>query len=602
MDRKRSPGSLFGATALTCAVAFLSLTIPCFAQQSLPTRHVHQVVSSGKAPLIGPVSSTQIIQLAIMLPLRNQSTLTALLQQIHDPSSPEYRHFLSAYQFTEQFGPTADDYQKVVQFAQANGFTVIDTPSNRLVVFVSAPVSAIEQAFHVNMNFYQHPTENRMFFSPDREPIINLDVPLWHIAGLNNYSIPHPLYLKGSTVQGDTTGSGPSGSFLGSDRRAAYYGGTTLNGAGQAVGLFELDGYAIGDVNQYFTNVNQPHSVPVNNVLLLGASGNPGPDDTEQVIDIIDAESMAPGLSQIRVYIAPSSTFAAGTSDVAIFNKMASEDIAKQISVSWGWKPADPRSDTQIFQEMEGQGQNVFVASGDSGAWVSGDFVYPAEDPNVTAVGGTLLTTNGAGGSWSSEIAWGGSNTTCTISPSGSGGGISLDNIQIPPYQQIQGVINSSNHGSTTYRNAPDVAAEANCDNYYCANGACGTVLGGTSLAAPTWAGYMALVNQQAVANGIGGLEFLNQLIYPIGVSSSYGTDFHDITVGDNYTTASPNLYPAVAGYDLVTGWGSPNGANLITSSCWAASSSDSGAVQHKHLYRVGRATRSHDLLHPNSL
>ncbi len=76
----------------------------------------------------------------------------------------------------------------------------------------------------------------------------------------------------------------------------------------------------------------------------------------------------------------------------------------------------------------------------------------------------------------------------------------------------------------------------------------------------------MALVNQQAAANGSApqGLTFLNSLIYPIGVGPNYGNDFHDITVGDNYTSSSPNLYPAVPGYDLVTGWGSPNGQNLI--------------------------------------
>lgn len=366
-------------------------------------------------------------------------------------------------------------------------------------------------------------------------------------------------------MEGNSTGSGPGGNFLGSDRRSAYYGGTALTGTGQAVALFELDGYNTTDVSNYFTNVGQSLNVPINNVLLLGASGSSDGDDTEQVIDIIDAASVAPGLSKVLVYIAPRSTFASGTSDVAIFNQMATDDVAKQISVSWGWTPADPTSDDPIFLELVAQGQNVFVASGDYGAWVSGDFVYPAEDANVTAVGGTELTTNGAGGSWVSEIAWGGSNTSCQAG-TGSGGGISLDNIQIPNYQQLAGVITAFNYGSTTLRNAPDVAAEANCDNYYCANGTCGTGLGGTSLAAPTWAGYMALVNQQAAANGQApsGIGSLNPLIYPLGLSSNYGSDFHDIIYGDNYNSASPNLYPAITDYDLVTGWGSPNGQGLI--------------------------------------
>lgn len=471
----------------------------------------------------------------------------------------------------------------MVAWAQSKGFAVGDQPANRLVVPIVGTVAQIDQAFNVQLASYQHPTESRTFFAPDHEPTVDLNVPLWHIAGLDNYSIPHPLYVKGSVAQGNT-GSGQGGTFLGSDRRAAYYGGTQRTGAGQSVALFELDGYSLSDVQTYFTNVSQPLNVPINNVLLPGASGASDGDDTEQVIDIIDAASMAPGLSQILVYIGLLSTFTVGTSDVAIFNQMASDDIAMQISVSWAWTPDDPSNNLFAFQELAAQGQTVFVASGDYGAWVPGapypaDFFYPAEDQNVTAVGGTVLTTNGIGGPWSSEIAWGGSNNTCTATPSdpnpGSGGGISPDSIAIPPYQQLAGVINSSNFGSATLRNGPDVAAEANCDNYYCANGGCWQpgqeALGGTSLAAPTWAGLMALVNQQAVATGIvpqgAGLGFINQMvpgIYSIGVGSNYNSDFHDITVGDNFTSASPNLFPAVTGYDLATGWGSPWGPSLI--------------------------------------
>jgi len=102
---------------------------------------------------------------------------------------------------------------------------------------------------------------------------------------------------------------------------------------------------------------------------------------------------------------------------------------------------------------------------------------------------------------------------------------------------------------------------EANTDNIICGNGVCGGGIGGTSLAAPRWAGFLALANQQANGTPVG---FLNPTIYSIGLGSSYGTDFHDITSGNNFTTASPNLFTAVTGYDLVTGWGSPNGQGLI--------------------------------------
>lgn len=293
--------------------------------------------------------------------------------------------------------------------------------------------------------------------------------------------------------------------------------------------MVEFDGHNLSDVTAYFTNVHQTRSVTINNVLLDGASGGSDGDDTEQVIDIIEAISMAPTLSQLRIYIAPSSTVFSG-GDTIIFNQMATDNIAKQLSGSWNWSPADPTADDPIFKEFAAQGQTFFTASGDYGAYPEQPYFYPEEDPNVTAVGGTIRTTSSAGGAWASEIAWGGANTAC------SGGGLSQDGGAIPSYQQISGVINSSNKGSTTLRNVPDVAAEGNCDNYYCANGSCGEGLGGTSLAAPTWAGFMALVNQNNASRGKSTGGFINPTIYPIGVESSYHNYFHDITVGDNST------------------------------------------------------------------
>jgi subtilase family serine protease len=126
-------------------------------------------------------------------------------------------------------------------------------------------------------------------------------------------------------------------------------------------------------------------------------------------------------------------------------------------------------------------------------------------------------------------------------------------------------VINSSNLGSTTLRNSPDVAAEANFDNPTVVNGAFLTGYGGTSFATPRWAGFLALVNQQSVANGKGTVGFINPALYNLGVSSSYSAVFHDITTGSNPPSAGDGGgFNAVPGYDLVTGWGSPAGAALI--------------------------------------
>jgi kumamolisin len=323
--------------------------------------------------------------------------------------------------------------------------------------------------------------------------------------------------------------------------RAAYYGSGPLTGAGQSVGLFEYAGYEISDVQLYFKNLNQPLNVPVAAVLLNGKPlGCPPPkcDDSEQVLDIEMAISMAPGLRQVVVYV--------GKSDVSIFNQMAADNTSKQLSCSWGWAD-DESSLDPIFKEFAAQGQSVFVATGDGGSRTPASTVWPADDPYVTAVGGTDLTTDGPGGPWKSENGWG-----------GSAGMPSKNRIPIPGYQQLPGVIDSTNDGSTTLRNIPDVAAEANSNQYSCYDGYCSGGNGGTSYAAPQWAAFTAMVNQQAMARNGTTVGFLNPTLYRIGLGPSYGSDFHDIASGSN------GKYSAVAGYDLVTGWGSFDGPNLI--------------------------------------
>src|SRR5271157_3982620 len=559
---KKAP-ILAGPAALTCAAMFLLFTIAGQAQQPMQAlhNHVRPAVASGQAVPVGLLPPTQRLNVAIMLPLRNRPELTSLLDRLYDPSSPDYRQFLTVAQFTERFSPTEQDYQAVVNFAKANGLTVTDTPPNRLLVDVNGSVAQIEKTFHVGMKVYLHPTENRTFYSPDREPSLDLSVPVAHIAGLNNFSIPRPMLKKATAQQQmvhSNTGSRPGGAYLAGDMRAAYYGGTALTGRGQAVGLVEFGGDNLNDVKLTFDG--QPYAVPINNVLLDGASSGSDGDDGEQVLDIVQAIGMAPGLSQVRVYIAPKNFF---RNDVDIFNRMATENIAKQLSCSWGWDPADWSANDPIFQEFAVQGQNLFVASGDAGAYTglnSTDLSYPAEDVYVVAVGGTDLTTNGAGGPWQSETAW-----------ADSGGGPSDNRFAIPSWQA--GVADSANAASSTLRNVPDVAAEGNLDNYLCYQGSCQGGWGGTSFAAPRWAGFLALINQQSVANGNSTLGFINPAIYSIGQSSSYNSDFHDITSGNN-NNGKAKSYNAVVGYDLVTGWGSPNGQSLINALAGSSSPS----------------------------
>jgi subtilase family serine protease len=506
------------------------------------TAHVPVAVSNGQAPRVGALAPAQHLSLAISLPLRNESALDGLLQNLYNPLSAGYRHYLSVDQFAQEFAPTIDDHEAVVRFAATHGLTVTGSRPNRLVIDVDGPVASIEEALHVVMGVYQHPTENRTFYASDREPSIDLAVPLLHISGLDNFTLPRAKHVVSAPeASGKTTGSGPHGQFIGSDMRAAYYGSGPLTGTGQSVGLFEFAGYEISDVETYFQNVNEPLNVPVVGVSVNGAPLGcvyPSCDDSEQALDIEMAISMAPGLSQVVVYV--------GNNDPSIFAQMAADNSSKQLSCSWGWSDNESTLDP-IFKEFMIQGQTLFVATGDYGSRTPANSVWPADDPYLTAVGGTDLVTNGPGGSWASETGW-----------SGSAGMPSKNGIPIPPYQQLPGVINSSNRGSTTLRNIPDVAAEADTNQYSCYDGVCNGGNGGTSYAAPQWAGFMAMVNEQALLDGEQPVGFLNPILYRIALSSVYQSDFHDITSGSN------GKYTAAAGYDLVTGWGSFNGPNLI--------------------------------------
>jgi subtilase family serine protease len=225
---------------------------------------------------------------------------------------------------------------------------------------------------------------------------------------------------------------------------------------------------------------------------------------------------------------------------------MAADNTSKQLSCSWGWSD-DENSIDPILKEFAAQGQSLFVATGDNGSASAADYIWPSDDPYVTAVGGTDLTTKLAGGAWKSEIGW-----------SGSAGMPSKNRVPIPDYQKLAGVVTTTNHASKTLRNIPDVAAESNTDQFSCYNGGCYGGNGGTSYAAPEWAGFIALANQKAVANGKPLVGFLNPAVYAIGTGSHYSKDFHDSTKGNN------GKYSAVSGYDLVTGWGSPSGVALI--------------------------------------
>ena len=521
---------------------------PAFSAELL-THHVPMAVLEHEAALVGHADPEMHMPLSVALPMRNQDELYKTLAAIYDPHSPQYKHYLTLAEFTQRFGPTQTDYSKTVNFFQSSGLEVKALSANRYIVDIDGPVSAIERVFHIRLNLYRHPTENRSFIAPDREPTLDFNVPVLHVTGLDNFTLPRPRLVGPREPEGGmrATGSGPGGNFIGSDMRAAYYGGSALRGAGQAVGLMEFEGIDKGDIGLYWNTVHQSLHVKIYGVATDGSL----PvyctkcDDSEQLLDIDYAISMAPGLSYLTFYVS--------ANPVSILNAMATDTSILQFSTSWGWGENFATEDP-IYKEMATQGQTFLTASGDSPT-LSAAGPWPEEDANMTAVGGTDLVTKSAGGAYKSETAW-----------SDSASGPSLDHsIEIEPYQLP--FINASNKGSYTLRNVSDVSANANFDMYICATFQVKSVYtrdcqggwGGTSFASPIWAGFIALANEAAEDDGNRPVGAINPIIYPNSSTSSlYSKMFHDVTHGKS------GKYPAVEGYDLATGLGSPNGQGLI--------------------------------------
>jgi subtilase family serine protease len=525
----------------TATYACLAAAMPASAAPLL-TSQLPPPVAAHIATRLGPAAANTQLTLAIALPMHDKPALAALLRDVYDAASPHYRHYLSVSEFAARFSPTESQYKTAVLFFAAAGLHVAATSANRAMIDAQGSVADVERVFHITLGRYQHPTENRIFISPDREPSLDLALPVLHVAGLDTYELPKPRRIFHGASAGESvsrkvgTGSGPNGNFIGSDVRAAYYAGTRLTGRGQALGLMELQGWNPADITRYFAVLHQNNTVPIIGISTDGAAITCiRCDDGEQALDIQYAASMAPGLEKIQVYVAHSPE--------SVLNRMASDNTSKQLSTSWGW-PNDFAVDDPLFQEMAVQGQTFLTASGDysslheSGPW-------PEEDANLTAVGGTDLVTSGPGGPWVAETGW-----------NGSAGGPSLDrHIKIPAYQSP--FVNGINRGSRFFRNVPDIAADANTNNFQCFNGACQGGWGGTSFASPIWAGMVALINEKLAAEGKPPVGFLNRPLYAFAGTSRYHQVLHDENTG------ASGIYSANRSYDLVTGLGSPLGSGL---------------------------------------
>ncbi|MGH9641386.1 MAG: protease pro-enzyme activation domain-containing protein, partial [Terriglobales bacterium] len=242
------------------AVAILTVGVFCQAQSSsVLTRHTREAVVKGEAQFLSRLPATQSMRFSMVLALRHAPELENFLHDIYDQTSPNYRHFLTPEEFTARFGASQEDWDALVRFAKQSGFQIIGGTREGRDLQVSGKVAQVEKAFHVQMGVYQHPTENRTFFAPDREPSVDLPFALWHVSGLDNYALPRPNYVHKDVREQPQVvqGSCPGASYCGSDMRGAYYGTGSLTGTGQNMALLELAGTNLSDLSLYYKNVNQ---------------------------------------------------------------------------------------------------------------------------------------------------------------------------------------------------------------------------------------------------------------------------------------------------------------------------------------------------------
>lgn len=567
--------------------------------------------------LLGTDSSNRTLNMGIGLKLRNQDQLNALLAGMYDPSSPSYRQYLSPDQFAQRFGPTPDQQQAVINYLTRQGFTVTHTYPT--LIDFSGTQSLAERVFGVTINDYQT-SDGFGFFSNATLPTLPtyLASDVLAISGLDSANqFYHPPILSHATpalspnagancpTAGSSGGGSGGGGIFGGGSQVAYipsqfstaynYDGlhsAGLQGEGQTVGVFELDGYSQSDIQAY-TQCFGGASVPLQNVALDGFNGQPGAGAIEVELDVEMILSQAPHLSKLVVYEAPNTT--QGYNDE--FAQIV-KDRTPVVSVSWGdceknIGQQEATQENQYFQQAAAQGQTILVAAGDSGSSTcfqlqGGSFDTslnaddPASQPYVTGVGGTNLTLN-ADNSYASETVWNGGFL------GGAGGGGISQFWKQPSWQTGPGVQNQYSNGM---RETPDVSLDADpATGYpvYCTAGSScsssgggifggGTsggwiTVGGTSAAAPMWAAMVALANEMAVKAGKPVLGFLNPAIYKVASGSHFATDFHDITPSSSASGPSNNdltgfnggAYAVTQGYDMATGWGSFNAVKLAT-------------------------------------
>jgi len=487
---------------------------------------------------IGRTDPQQIISVSVIVKRKNPLDLHALGGQI-----------VSREDFDQQFAADPASFDALRTFAHENGLTVDESASSlsRRTIVLRGPVQSMEKAFGVELHDYEDATTKKRYHAFTGEVSLpETHAPLVEaVLGLDARPVakPHIRFLKDLKKASDAAAAtGQAVAFNPPQVAELYDYPTTVNGAGETIGILELGGgYETSDIQTYFTGLGlTPPTVVALSV--DGGTNVPGGDpngaDGEVALDIQVAGSIANG-AKIAVYFAPNTD--QGFIDAITTAVHDTANTPSVLSISWGgpessWAQSSVTALDDACQSAAALGVTITVASGDNGSsdGVSGNNVdFPASSPHVLACGGTELI--GSGTSIESETVWNdGSQGGAT------GGGYSTL-FPVPTWQSSAGI-------SGPGRGVPDVAGDAAPESGYniLVDGQ-QEVVGGTSAVAPLWAALIAMINQMKGAP----VGFVNPTLY------GNAGDLRDITSGNN------GAYAAGPGWDACTGLGSPNGSEL---------------------------------------
>ena len=527
---------------------------------SIPKKQV-PLAGSERTPLegareVGPASPNEIVDVTIRL--RSRSGKKPFVDASEFSKPIENRKILSRQEFEKQHGADPASIALVESFARENGLTVKDASVARRTVILSGTVTAMNNAFGVELKQYEHPGGRYRGRTGSIHLPTNLHDVVEGVFGLDNRPQAKPHFRRRRERTG-ARAEEQGVSYTPIQVATLYDFPTNVDGSGECIGLIELGGgFNQTDLSNYWNQLNLSTTPTVIAVSVGNGSnsptGDPNGPDGEVMLDIEVAGAIAPG-AKIAAYFAENTD--AGFLNAITTAVHDSTNNPSILSISWGgpessWTQQAMTSMDEAFQAAAAMGVSICVAAGDDG---STDGVndglnhvdFPASSPNVLACGGTRLI--GSATTITSETVW----NELADQGGATGGGIS-DVFPLPSYQSGAAVPPSANPNHNVGRGVPDVAGDADPATGYVTlvDGQSG-VIGGTSAVAPLWAGLIALINQ-SMGKPVG---FLNPPLYQ---QVNEAADFNDVTSGNN------GAYSAVPGWDACTGLGSPKGLQIAES------------------------------------